>query len=536
MTDPTAHQRVPQLQTVSSDNNSPCSISTLQEDGVCSEKHATQDGIHIVDWDGPNDPANPRNWSNVRKWFITSCAILGTFLITMNGTSITVAVDQLNSRFNVSDASFPNSYWAVTSWSIGGAVFIIVGLPLVEELGVRLVYQVAYVFFLLMIFPQAFAQNYATLVVTRFLSGGCVGLLANTVASVIPDVFDDDRARSLPISIWILSYLVGPTLGAPIFSGVIQHIGDWRWIFYIQLIIYGALLPFFFITIKETRGCVILSRRAAALRKETGKDIYYTQEDVNESGRSKFRNLSAAMYRPLYLQFTEPVLVACTIWSGFSFGTVYLFTQATGQVFSKLYGWETWYTGYVQVAIAVGEIVGWIASLYGTHLYFESTKRNNETPGLPIPEARLYVSIFGSMFGIAGGMFLFAWTSYPDIPWIAPAIGLAMVGFGIQTVVSAVADYIVDCYAASNYAASAVSGCAAGENIVAGFLPLATQSLYRNLGFQWASSLIGFLALGLSLAPVLFVWKGRIFRERSPFMLSSGQTGMPVVRRSTSRG
>ena len=274
-------------------------------------------------------------------------------------------------------------------------------------------------------------------------------VLANTVASIIPDVFDGDKARSLPISIWILFYLTGNTLGPPMFAGVLQHIGDWRWIFYIQLMVYGALLPFFYFAIQETRGCVILMRRAKKLRKDTGKQ-FFSRDEVAEAERSMFRNLAAAVYRPLYLQFTEPVLMACTLWSGFSFGSVFLFTQSTEQVFTSLYGWKAWYSGYIQIAIVIGEIFGCMAAIYGTSLYFRSASRNTETPGKPIPEARLYVSIFGSFFGIAGGMFVFAWTSYPFLPWIAPTIGLVMVGFGIQTVVSAVADYIVDCYAASN--------------------------------------------------------------------------------------
>ncbi|KAI7097928.1 hypothetical protein KC319_g13367 [Hortaea werneckii] len=144
-------------------------------------------------------------------------------------------------------------------------------------------------------------------------------------------------------------------------------------------------------------------------------------------------------------------------------------------------------------------------------------------PGKPIPEARLYVSTAASFIGIVGGMFVYAWTSYPYFPWIAPAIGLAMVGCGIQVVVSAVADYITDAYAASDYAGSAIGAVAAGENTVAGLLPLAAASMYTNLGFQWASTLLAFIALVLSFAPVLFIFKGRTFRERSPFMLSGGQ-------------
>lgn len=506
---------------LSSGDDTPFSKSSSHEKGENQAQEDSGNRLQVIDWDGPSDPANPHNFSKARKWTITIAAVLGTLLIPLNGTSITVAAQEIATRFDVSDNPFPNTYWTVTSWSLGGAIFIIVGLPLLEDLGVRAGYLGFYAFFILMIIPQAVAQNFETVVVTRFFSGGCVTLLANTAASIIPDVWDDDRTRSLPVATYILCYLAGSTLGPPIFAGILAATENWRWIFYSQLIIYGALFPLFYLTIHETRGNVILASRARRLRKETGRQISTEHELQN---KSILRNLAAAAYRPLYLQFTEPVLMASTLWSAFSFGTVYLFTQSVEQVYSSIYDWNSISCGYIQISIVIGEVLGFFASLYGTRLYFASAKRNTECPGRPIPEARLYVSIFGSFVGMTGGMFVYAWTSYPSMPWIAPSVGLAMVGCGIQTVISAVADYIEDAYAVSNYAGSAVSAVAAGENVVAGLLPLATKSMYEQLGFQWASSLIGFLALFLSFAPLVLVWKGRWFRERSPFMESGGQT------------
>ena len=79
--------------------------------------------------------------------------------------------------------------------------------------------------------------------------------------------------------------------------------------------------------------------------------------------------------------------------------------------------------------------------------------------------------------------------------------------------------YITDAY--TKYAGSASAAVCFGENIFAAFLPLASQSLYRRIGFHWASSLLGFLALVLSFAPIVLVWKGRVIREKSPFMRES---------------
>jgi MFS family permease len=230
--------------------------------------------IQTLNWDGPDDPTNPVNWSNRRKWIVTASALFATLMACWNGTSITVAAGQINADFGISDANFPHSYWPMCSWSIGGAVFIILFLPLMEDLGVRVGFMITYAVFIIFIIPQAVAQNFATLIVTRFFSGGCASLLANTIASVIPDVWATEEERSIPVGLYILLYLWGSTLGPPVFGGVTQFLAgtsqSWRWIFYIQIIIYVALFPIFWFTVEETRGTVILRRRAKKLRNTTG--------------------------------------------------------------------------------------------------------------------------------------------------------------------------------------------------------------------------------------------------------------------------
>lgn len=143
----------------------------LQIDDVEHEKHSkfeapdslsaqaaiAEDTLNVLDWNDPEDPQNPRNFSNARKWMIAGACMLLTLLIPMNGTSITVATAQIDARFNISDQPFPNSYWTVVSWTLGGALFVMVGIPLLEDLGVRLGFLVFYALFLLMIIPQVSA-------------------------------------------------------------------------------------------------------------------------------------------------------------------------------------------------------------------------------------------------------------------------------------------------------------------------------------------------------------------------------------------
>ena len=38
-----------------------------------------EDETKLVEWDGPNDPKNPQNWSNSRKWCLVSLVSAVTF-------------------------------------------------------------------------------------------------------------------------------------------------------------------------------------------------------------------------------------------------------------------------------------------------------------------------------------------------------------------------------------------------------------------------------------------------------------------------
>ncbi|KAJ0421160.1 major facilitator superfamily domain-containing protein [Aspergillus carlsbadensis] len=454
-----------------------------------------------------DDLEHPYNWPVSRKWTLTILAALATFLSMMNGTIITVAHLDISEQFNVDETTFPHSYWPVTTWAVGGACSALFILPLAEDFGTRPVYLTTYIVFLCFLVPQAVARNFATLVATRFFAGGCVAILANTAAGVIGNVWETEWARSIPVSLYIVGYMAGSSAG-PVVGAVIFQFLSWRWIGYMQLIWFGALFPVYYFFFRESRADVILARRPLSKEDTEGR----TENPANIS----FKDVITSATRPILLFSTEPVLFVSTLWSSFTVGTLFLFTQSVEQVFTDLYGWSVHGTGYVQAAIVIGECLGWTLTFVSRKLYFASAARNTEAPGTPIPEARLYMAVIGGVLGISGGMFMYAWTSYQHIPWIAPAISLAMVGAGSVLVVTGVSDYVVDAY--STYAGSAIGAVATGENLFSAFLPLATMSMYRTLGLNWASTLLGFVSLVLALLPTLmFVW-GREVRARSAFM------------------
>lgn len=418
---------------------------------------------------------------------------------------------QMEQRFHISQDNFPWLFWATTSWNIGAALFPLIFVPLTETSGRMPGYFGAYILFLIWLIPSATAPNFATLIITRFFGGGASSVSINIVGGTITDIWKGDRARSLPMSIFGLTSVVGIALGPFIGSAIASQM-YWRWIFWIQLAFDGGMLPIFWFILKETRADVILARKASKLRKQ-GKTNAFAHAELNKP--KLWDSLQTSFKRPTKMLFTEWVVFSFTMWISFAWGILFLFQSSVVQVFQETYGFGVMSTGLVQLALSGGALVGTIINPLEDMLYLRSARSNKERPGKPIPEARLYFSVPGSLVFTAG-LFWYGWSSYPDVHWIVPTLGVGAVGLGIYEIYMAVVNYLADAY--EKYAASALSAASLGRNAFGAFLPLASQSLYSNLGFQWASSLLGFIGLVLSLAPVLILMRGEDIRKRSPFM------------------
>ena len=168
-------------------------------------------------------------------------------LVCLNSTCLAVPTTETDKRFDISEKSFPNSYWPITSWNVGFAIVPLLVLPLMEDLGLRLGYQagrllicysrsitanhdrqVAYLTFSIFIIPQAFAQNFATLIIARIFSGGCAGIVTLTLGGIIGDIWEGPHARTVPMNIYVLFYMTGLAMGPVLAGGILKYL-NWRW-------------------------------------------------------------------------------------------------------------------------------------------------------------------------------------------------------------------------------------------------------------------------------------------------------------------
>ena len=76
--------------------------------------------------------------------------------------------------------------------------------------------------------PQAFAQNFATLLIARIFSGGCAGILTIVLGGIIGDIWEGERERTVPMNVYIFCYMTGLALG-PVMAGAVLKYLHWRW-------------------------------------------------------------------------------------------------------------------------------------------------------------------------------------------------------------------------------------------------------------------------------------------------------------------
>lgn len=358
--------------------------------------------------------------------------------------------------------------------------------------------------------PCALAPNYATMVIFRFFAGFCCAVTFNSVG-IISDMWTEEY-QSWPVNAFAFAAEMGAEVG-PIIGGYIEVSIGWRWIFGIAGIVTAFLLAIFVAFVPETRAGVILKRRAKRLRKETGEQQWHSQHEVVLQERSFYEVLQNCLLRPVYMLFREPIVLWFALFDGFNYAIIYLALESIPLVYQQ-WGFDTGALNLPFLGILVGVIIAFFAYYFQLKLEARDARKHN---GVKTPESRLYWMLLGGIiFPIS--LFWFAWTSQgPPIPWIVSVLGLGLFGISSHIIFISVSDYTIAAY--SIYSSSAVGAQSLLREILSGSVTLFATPLYKNLGYQWASTLLAFIAVILALVPPVLYFYGPRIRAASAFAL-----------------
>lgn len=145
---------------------------------------------NLVAWDGPDDPANPKNWSTKRKWAATVIVSSFTFISPVSSSMVAPALGAMSRDLGVNNEIVQSLMLSIfiLAYAVGP---LILG-PLSEVFGRVPVLQIANLFYLVFNLACGFAQTGGQMLAFRFLSGlggsaplaiggGVLGLVCVTV-------------------------------------------------------------------------------------------------------------------------------------------------------------------------------------------------------------------------------------------------------------------------------------------------------------------------------------------------------------------
>ncbi|KAJ5664901.1 uncharacterized protein N7477_007349 [Penicillium maclennaniae] len=424
------------------------------------------------------DPENPKNWSKVYKWYCTMVVAFTCFVVAFSSSVITAGLT----------GPWTHSMFLVKSAS---SLSVSLSLDLVSMVGRRPVYAVTLLIAVIFVIPCAVSKNIGTLIVCRAIDGIAFSAPMTLVGGTLADMWKNEE-RGVPMAAFSAAPFLGPAIG-PLAGGYLFDGAGWRWLYWLQLILSFVAWVLITFTVPETYAPILLKKRAAKLRKSENDDKYTTEAELDP--RPMGQKLRIFLFRPFQLLFLEPIVFCIALYMSVLYGLLYMFFVAYPIVYQAGKGWSAGSTGLMFIPLAVGVLMSAACAPLVNKNYL---KISEQYGGKPPAEKRLIPMMF-SCWLIPIGLFIFAWTSYPRVHWIGPAMGGWPVGFGFIFLYNSANNYLVDTY--QHQAASALAAKTFLRSMWGASTVLFTEQMYNRLGYQWASSLLAFIALACCLIP-----------------------------------
>jgi len=447
---------------------------------------------------------DPKSFSNFRKWVIVLVISTGALCATFASSAASFTEDGLAKDLHtVHEVTILSISLYVEGLGLGP---LLVG-PLSEVYGRNIVYLVSYFLFFVFTFPVTFPPDIATFLVFRFITGFCSSAFLSVAGGSVGDLFQNDKVAN-PMAVYTMSPFLGPVVG-PLISGFIcQHV-DWRWTYRVLLIWQFVMIVLLFFLVPETYEPVLLKRKAARVRKETGDDKFWAPLDRRDGTLGHAIMLSC--YVPFKLLMYDRMALFLDTWNALILGILYLAFQAFPIIFENGHGFNMQDTGLSFLGIGLGMVLALATQPFWNRFNHREGLKYN---GKPPPETRL---VMGQVGGILAplGLFWLAFTTYPAVPWIVPIIASIPFGAGVYYIFTSTFTYLVIAY--RPIAASAMASNSALRSTFAAVFPLFAGAMYDRLGTVGATALLAGLTTLMTPLPFIYYKMGARLRAKSAF-------------------
>ncbi|KAI0673328.1 MFS polyamine transporter [Trametes maxima] len=457
----------------------------------------------VVGWDGPEDPANPRNWKLKRKWAVAIAVSSFTFISPIASSMVAPAASQIASAFDIHH-SFEGNL-TISIFVLAYAFGPLVLGPLSEIFGRARVLQASNLFFFVWNLACGFAQTEAQLMVFRFLSGfgGSAPLACG--GAVLSDMWSPEE-RGQAIAIYSLAPLLGPAIG-PVAGGWIAERSTWRWVFWSTSIAAGIVAIIGFLALPETSASALLRRKAKAIRakmdveKGPVKEVRTIFEKPGHT-RSYKEFIFVSLFRPFILFAEEPIIQLVSLYLAFIYGVIYLVITTVPAVFAKIYHEQPGIIGLHYISMGLGLFVASQVNARMLDKVYVALKKRNNNQGEP--EFRLPTVMPGTLI-LPLGLLMSGWGAQEHVHWIVPDIGYALIGAGMVLTFQGMQTYVIDAF--TTYAASALAAVSFFRSIAGFGFPLFAPAMFSALGYGKGNTLLAAVAAGVGCPAMWVFWR-----------------------------
>ncbi|KAF6804095.1 MFS multidrug transporter [Colletotrichum sojae] len=366
--------------------------------------------------------SNPLQWPDGRKYLMLALSCVATFLTAYTAGSYSPPASIMAQDL---DSSRLAMLAGITTFCIGFALCPMVLAPMSELYGRYPVFVISGVVYVVFQAVCSVATNLAAMLVARFLVGVGGSVFSSVIGGVIADLWAKEQ-RNTPMALFSGAVLAGTGAGPLVAAIMTKRIGTsqptlaWKWIFWHQVIIDTVLVIALAALFKESRGSVLLSRKARTINRwyeqleaaghfgvlledadaaDTTSDSddqtcsccglekgsatcrssarcstqltpqrlrWLVKEDEERASLAKM--ISVSVSRPFHLLFTEPVVFFFSLWCAFAWAVLYLTFGSIPLAFERTRDMDVEESGYFFTSMIVGSVVATVVGVFQDEL------------------------------------------------------------------------------------------------------------------------------------------------------------------------
>jgi len=452
---------------------------------------------------------NPRNWSFRYRIFVLFVYAMFSLTGPYASSMVSPAAEAIGKDLGINTKLEQNLL--VGLYMLAFFVGPLFSAPMSEAFGRRYVVLTCSIVFICFNIGCAVTTTSTQILALRFFSGMFSGAIIPMGGGAVSDMFDVHE-RGMSMAIYTIAPVLGPCIGPLVGGWIIQGWGDdkWRWIFWTGTFLTTFTLLFGFFFAPETYAPRILVLKARKMRKETGESRYYSTFEVqSETVKQKLRRF---LLRPVIFLCTEVAVLLPALYISVIYACFYLCIVSIPRVFSTKYHYRPGICALQNISLGLGSVIccqlgGWFVD----HLY----KRLSNKHGRRRPEYKLPLMMV-TVFVLPAAMILFGWTAQYHKVWIAPDIGLFLVGGAVSGSILQVQMYLADLM--TIYAASAISAATAMRSLFAFIFLLFSNAMFDHLDIGWSLSLLALITAVIGIpSPFLLYRFGPFLRSKSKY-------------------